>query len=42
MPQNFIVCDRTQVLLMPTDLSEWVPYDHGVWSILGGRSVRSI
>jgi hypothetical protein len=33
MPQNFIACDRTQVLLLPPDLSEWV--DHVVWSILG-------
>src|SRR5947207_12728355 len=35
MSQNFIACDRGQTLLMPPDLSEWVPDDHVVWSILG-------
>src|SRR6201995_5987024 len=35
MPQNFIACDRGQSLLLPPDLSEWVPDDHVVWSILG-------
>jgi transposase len=35
MPQNFIVCDREQLLMMPPSLVEWVPEDHLVWSILG-------
>ena len=35
MPQNFISCDRGQTMLMPPDLTEWVPDDHVVWSILG-------
>ena len=35
MPQNFIGCDRGQSMLMPPDLTEWVPDDHVVWSILG-------
>jgi transposase len=35
MPQNFIACDRGQTMLMPPDLTEWVPDDHVVWSILG-------
>jgi transposase len=35
MPQNFIACDRGQMMLMPPDLTEWVPDDHVVWSILG-------
>lgn len=35
MTQNFIACDRAQSLLLPPDLSEWVPEDHLVWSILG-------
>jgi transposase len=35
MPQNFIVCDRAQSLLLPPDLMDWVPDDHVVWSILG-------
>jgi transposase len=28
MGQNFIACDRDQVLLLPVDLSEWLPVDH--------------
>jgi transposase len=35
MSQNFIACDRGQTLLLPPDLTEWVPDDHVVWSILG-------
>ena len=35
MAQNFIACDRGQSLLLPPDLTEWVPDDHVVWSILG-------
>jgi len=35
MAQNFIACDRGQTMLMPPDLTEWVPDDHVVWSILG-------
>jgi transposase len=35
MPQNFIECDREQVLLMPPSLREWLPEDHLAWTILG-------
>jgi transposase len=35
MPQNFIGCDRGQTLLLPPNLTDWVPDDHVVWSILG-------
>jgi transposase len=35
MPQNFLACDRGQLMLLPPDLSDWVPDDHVVWSILG-------
>jgi hypothetical protein len=35
MSQNFIACDRGQTMLMPPDLTDWVPDDHLVWSILG-------
>ncbi|MDE3132749.1 MAG: transposase, partial [Acidobacteriota bacterium] len=35
MPQNFIACDRGQTLLLPPDLTDWVPEDHVVWSIVG-------
>jgi transposase len=34
MPQNFIGCDREQVLLMPPSLQEWLPQDHLVWFVL--------
>src|ERR1700760_4804637 len=28
MAQNFLSCDRDQVLLLPPDLSEWLPVGH--------------
>ena len=35
MPQNFIECDREQLLLMPPSLRDWLPEDHFAWTILG-------
>ena len=35
MAQNFIGCDRGQSLLMPPSLTEWLPENHLVWTILG-------
>jgi transposase len=35
MGQNFISCDREQVLLLPPSLTDWLPEDHLVWSVLG-------
>jgi transposase len=35
MAQNFIACDRGQVLLMPPSLVDWLPEDHLVWTVLG-------
>ena len=35
MPQNFIGCDREQVLLLPPDLRDWLPQDHLAWFVLG-------
>ena len=35
MSQNFISCDRSQVLLLPPSLMDWLPEDHLVWSVLG-------
>ena len=35
MSQNFVACDRGQVLLMPPSLADWVPDDHLVWTVLG-------
>jgi len=34
MPQNFIGCDREQVLLMPPSLQEWLPQSHLAWFVL--------
>ena len=35
MGQNFISCDRDQVLLLPPSLTDWLPEDHLVWTVLG-------
>jgi len=35
MAQNFVGADRDQLFLLPPDLTDWVPDDHVVWSILG-------
>jgi transposase len=35
MSQNFVSCDRGQVLLMPPSLADWVEDDHLVWTVLG-------
>jgi transposase len=34
MSQNFLTCDRGQVLLMPPSLADWVDEDHLVWTVL--------
>jgi transposase len=34
MPQNFVVCDRDQELLLPPSLRDWLPEDHLVWLVL--------
>jgi transposase len=34
MAQNFIACDREQVLLLPPSLREWLPQDHLAWFVL--------
>ena len=35
MPQNFLGCDREQVLWMPPSLQEWRPQNHLAWFVLG-------
>jgi len=35
MGQNFISCDRGQVMLLPPSLADWLPEDHLVWTVLG-------
>jgi transposase len=34
MPQNFLSCEREQVLLMPLSLRDWLPEDHLAWFML--------
>ena len=34
MTQDFLACDRDQVLLMPVSLQEWLPEDHLAWFVL--------
>ena len=35
MARDFVACDRGQLLLMPPSLTEWLPEDHLVWTVLG-------
>ncbi len=35
MPQNFLGCDREQMLSMPPSLQEWLPQNHLAWFVLG-------
>jgi transposase len=35
MPQNFLSCDRDQVLLLPPSLWDWLPEDHFARFLLG-------
>ncbi len=34
MSQNFLSCEREQVLLMPPSLRDWLPEDHLAWFML--------
>jgi transposase len=35
MAKEFVAVDRGQLLLMPPSLTEWLPEDHLVWTVLG-------
>ena len=35
MGQNFTSCDRGQEMLLPPSLTDWLPEDHLVWTVLG-------
>jgi transposase len=35
MARDFVPVDREQLLLMPPSLTEWLPEDHLVWTVLG-------
>jgi transposase len=34
MPQNFLLCDRDQELLLPPSLRDWLPADHLAWFVM--------
>jgi len=34
MPQNFLSCDRSQPMLLPPDLRDWLPEDHLAWFMI--------
>src|SRR5215208_7800413 len=34
MAQNFIACDREQILLLPPSLREWLPDEHLAWFVI--------
>jgi transposase len=42
MAREFIAVDRGQLLLMPPSLTEWLPEDHLVWTVLGAVDVMDL
>jgi transposase len=42
MGQNFISCDRGQAFLVPPSVTDWVPEDHLVWTVLGAVEQRNL
>src|SRR5271155_4844217 len=42
MARDFVACDREQLLLMPPSLTEWLPEDHLVWTVLGAVEVMDL
>jgi transposase len=42
MAQEFVAVDRGQLLLMPPSLTEWLPEDHLVWTVLGAVEVMDL
>src|ERR1017187_892741 len=42
MARDFIAVDRGQLLLMPPSLTEWLPEDHLVWTVLGAVEVMDL
>jgi hypothetical protein len=42
MARNFAGGDREQGLLMPRSLTEWLPENHLVWTILGAVKVMDL
>ena len=42
MAREFAGVDRGQLLLMPPSLTEWLPEDHLVWTVLGAVEVMDL
>ncbi len=42
MALDFVSCDRGQMLLMPPSLTEWLPENHLVWTVLGAVDVMDL
>jgi hypothetical protein len=42
MARDFVSCDRSQLLLLPPSLTEWLPENHLVWTILGAVEVMDL
>src|SRR5450759_2194214 len=42
MSQNFLACDRAQVLLMPVSLREWLAENHLAWLVLESVAGRDL
>jgi transposase len=42
MSQNFLTCDRDQVLLLPPDLRDWLPEDHLAWFVIDAVGVMDL
>ncbi len=42
MARDFAGVDRGQLLLMPPSLTEWLPEDHLVWTVLGAVDVMDL
>jgi transposase len=42
MSQNFLTCDRHQLLLLPPDLRDWLPEDHLAWFVIDAVGVMDL
>ena len=42
MALDFVSCDRGQMLLLPPSLTEWLPENHLVWTVLGAVDVMDL
>lgn len=42
MAQNFLSCDRSQPLLLPPDLRDWLPEDHFAWFVIASAEALDL